>query len=44
MSSLLLGNSESRSFSAGGLGVLTLDLETEVVAETSVLADLLHAL
>ena len=42
--SLLLGNSKSRSFSACGLGVLTLDLEAEVVAETSVLADLLHAL
>lgn len=42
--SLLLGNSEGLAGSASGLGVLTLDLEAEVVTETSVLADLLHAL
>ena len=44
MGSLLLGNSEGLAGSAGRLGVLALDLEAEVVAETSVLADLLHAL
>ena len=42
--SLLLGDSEGLSSSSGGLGVLTLDLEVPEVTETSVLADLLHAL
>ena len=44
MRSLLLGDSESCSTSAGRLGFLTSDLESEVVTETSVLTDLLHAL
>ena len=43
-SSLLLGDSEGGSLASSGLGMLALDLEAEVVAETSVLADLLHAL
>ena len=42
--SLLLGNTESLSSSSGGLGLLTLDLESPEVTETSVVAELLHAL
>ena len=42
--SLLLGDTEGLSGSAGGLGLLTTDLDAEVVTETSVLAGLLHAL
>jgi hypothetical protein len=43
-SSLLLGDSEGLTGSAGGLGLLTADLDAEVMTETSVLAGLLHAL
>ena len=42
--SLLLGDTESLASSASRLGFLTSDLEAEVVAETSVLANLLHTL
>ena len=42
--SLLLGDTESLSSTAGGLGLLTSYLNAEVVAETSVLAGLLHTL
>ena len=42
--SLLPGNTESLSGSAGGLGALTLDLQAPEVTETSMVADLLHAL
>ena len=42
--SLLLGDTEGLTGSAGGLGLLTADLDAEVVTETSVLAGLLHAL
>ena len=42
--SLLLGNTESLSGTAGGLGALSANLDAEVVTETSVLAGLLHAL
>ena len=42
--SLLPGNTESLTGSAGGLRVLALDLEAPEVTKTSVLADLLHAL
>ena len=42
--SLLLGNTESLSSTAGGLGLLTTNLDTEIVTETSVLTGLLHAL
>ena len=42
--SLLLGDTEGLSGTAGGLGLLTTDLQAEVVTETSVLAGLLHAL
>ena len=42
--SLLLGNTESLTGSAGGLGLLTSDLPAQVVTETSVLLGLLHAL
>ena len=42
--SLLLGNTESLSSTAGRLGLLTPDLDAKVMAETSVLAGLLHAL
>ena len=42
--SLLLGNTESLSSSSGGLGLLTLDLESPEVTETSMVAELLHAL
>ena len=44
MGSLLLGDTEGLSGSAGRLGLLTTDLDAEVVTETSVLAGLLHAL
>ena len=40
--SLLLGNTESLSSSAGRLGTLSADLDAPVVAETSVEAHLLH--
>jgi len=42
--SLLLGDTEGLTGTAGGLGLLTSDLYAEVVTETSVLAGLLHAL
>ena len=42
--SLLLGDTEGLSGSAGRLGLLTTDLDAQVVTETSVLAGLLHAL
>ena len=42
--SLLPGNTESLTGTAGTLGVLALDLEAPEVTETSMLADLLHAL
>lgn len=42
--SLLPGDTESLSGSAGGLGFLALNLEAPEVTETSVIADLLHAL
>ena len=42
--SLLFGDTEGLSGTAGGLGLLTADLYAEVVTETSVLAGLLHAL
>jgi len=42
--SLFLGDSESFTGSAGGLGLLSSDLQVPEVTETSVLADLLHAL
>ena len=42
--SLLPGDTESLSGTAGGLGALTLDLEVPEVTETSMFADLLHAL
>lgn len=42
--SLLPGNTEGLTGTAGGLGSLTLNLEVPEVTETSVLADLLHAL
>ena len=42
--SLLPGNTESLTSSTGGLGALTLDLEVPEVTETSMVADLLHAL
>ena len=42
--SLLLGNTESLSSTAGRLGLLTSDLDAKVMAETSVLTGLLHAL
>jgi len=41
---LLLGDTDGPSPSAGGLGVLTTDTETPVVSETSVCADLLQSL
>jgi len=41
---LLLGDTDGPSPSAGGLGVLTTDTETPVVSETSVRADLLQSL
>ena len=44
MSSLLLGNTESLSCSSGGLSFLTSDLESPEVAETSMVANFLHAL
>ena len=42
--SLLLGDTEGLTGTAGGLGLLTSNLYAEVVTETSVLAGLLHAL
>lgn len=42
--SLLLGNTEGLSGSAGGLGALSSNLDAPEVTQTSVLADLLHAL
>ena len=42
--SLLLGDSEGLSSSTSGFGSLTSDLDVPVMTETSVLADLLHAL
>ena len=42
--SLLLGDTESLSGTASGLGALSANLDAEVVTETSVLAGLLHAL
>ena len=42
--SLLSSDSQSLSSSTSGLGVLSLDLEVQVMTETSMLADLLHAL
>jgi len=42
--SLLPGNTESLTGTAGRLGVLALDLEAPEVTETSMLANLLHAL
>jgi len=42
--SLLLGDTEGLTGTAGGLCLLTSDLYAEVVTETSVLAGLLHAL
>ena len=42
--SLLPGNTEGLTGSAGGLGSLTLDLEVPEVTETSMLACSLHAL
>ena len=42
--SLLLGDTESSSSSARGLGVLTLDSESPEVSQTSVLLHLLHSL
>lgn len=42
--SLLPGDTESLSGSAGGLGLLALNLEAPEMTETSVIADLLHAL
>ena len=42
--SLLPGDTESLTGSAGGLGSLTLDLEVPEVTETSVVSHLLHAL
>ena len=42
--SLLLGNTECLSCSSGGLSSLTSDLESPEVTETSVVANLLHAL
>jgi len=41
---LLLGNSESLTGSAGGLGALSSDLDAPPVTETSVESHLLHAL
>ena len=42
--SLLSSDSQSLSSSTSGLGVLSLDLEVQVMTETSMLADLLHTL
>ena len=42
--SLLSSDSQSLSSSTSGLGVLSLDLEVQVMTETSMLADLLHSL
>jgi len=42
--SLFLGDTEGLAGSAGGLCLLTADLDAEVVTETSVLTCLLHAL
>ena len=42
--SLLLGDTDSATAAAGGLGVLTTDAEAPVVTETTVSADLLQAL
>ena len=42
--SLLLGDTEGLAGSTGGLGLLTSNLDAEVVTETSVLAGLLHSL
>lgn len=42
--SLLPGDSEGLSSTASGLGALSLDLEVPEVTETSMVADLLHAL
>ena len=42
--SLLPGDTESLSGSAGGLGSLTSDLDAPEVTQTSVLAHLFHAL
>ena len=44
MRSLLLGDTEGLSGSAGGLGLLTSNLDAKVVTETSVLTGLLHTL
>ena len=41
---LLLGDTESLTGSAGGFGSLTLDLQVPEVTQTSMVADLLHAL
>ena len=41
--SLLLGDSEGSSGSASGLGLLTSDLESPEMSETSVASDLLHS-
>jgi len=42
--SLLLGDSEGLSSSTSGFGSLTSDFDVPVMTETSMLADLLHAL
>ena len=42
--SLLSSDSQSLSSSTSGLGVLSLDLEAQVMTKTSMLADLLHTL
>ena len=42
--SLLPGDTESLTGSAGGLSSLTLDLEVPEMTETSMVADLLHTL
>lgn len=44
LTTLLLGDTDGAATAAGGLGVLTTDTETPVVAETTVSADLLEAL
>jgi hypothetical protein len=44
LTTLLLGNTDSTTSAASGLGVLTTDTETPVVTETTMSADLLQAL
>lgn len=44
LTTLALGDTDGPATAAGGLGVLTTDTETPVVAETTVSADLLEAL